>query len=56
MLWKLRGGENQQIVEVCENKTVSQFTKLEKMTVDKVYIVCDSALKMKMRAIKQIKK
>ena len=36
MLWKLRGGENQQIVEVCENKTVSQFTKLEKMTVDKV--------------------
>ena len=45
MLWKLRGGEDQQIVEVCENKTISQFTKLEKMTVDKVYIVCDSALK-----------
>lgn len=56
MLWKLRGGEDQQIVEVCENKTVSQFTKLEKMTVDKVYIVCDSALKDKNESNKTNKK
>lgn len=45
MLWKLSGGEGQEYVAVTDEKTVTQYTMLDEMTVDKVYVVADKIVK-----------
>lgn len=42
-LYRRSGGENQQIVTINNETSASQFTELDAMTVQKVYILCDSA-------------
>lgn len=44
MLWKLNGGGEQTTVQINGEKTLKEYTELDKMTIKKVYIVCDTEL------------